>query len=49
MVLRRIETRIPTFEELTLPSILQEVAMAKRGLVLFVGATGQASPPPRRP
>ena len=40
MVVRRIETRIPTFDELTLPPILQEVAMAKRGLVLFVGATG---------
>ncbi|MFQ2713553.1 PilT/PilU family type 4a pilus ATPase [Aeromonas caviae] len=40
MVLRRIETRIPTFDELVLPLILQEVAMAKRGLVLFVGATG---------
>jgi len=40
MVMRRIETRIPTFEELVLPPILQEVAMAKRGLVLFVGATG---------
>ena len=40
MVLRRIETRIPTFEELVLPPILQDVAMAKRGLVLFVGATG---------
>lgn len=40
MVVRRIETRIPTFEDLQLPKILQEVAMAKRGLVLFVGATG---------
>ncbi|MGL4931887.1 MAG: ATPase, T2SS/T4P/T4SS family, partial [Aeromonas sp.] len=40
MVVRRIETRIPTVEELQLPNILQEVAMAKRGLVLFVGATG---------
>lgn len=40
MVLRRIETRIPGFEELLLPPILQDVAMAKRGLVLFVGATG---------
>ena len=40
MVIRRIETRIPTFEDLQLPNILQEVAMAKRGLVLFVGATG---------
>ena len=40
MVLRRIETRIPTFEELHLPPILQDLAMVKRGLVLFVGATG---------
>ncbi|MCZ4263274.1 type IV pili twitching motility protein PilT, partial [Limimaricola sp. G21655-S1] len=40
MVVRRIETRNPTFEDLQLPKILQEVAMAKRGLVLFVGATG---------
>lgn len=40
MVLRRIETRIPGFDELLLPPILQDIAMAKRGLVLFVGATG---------
>lgn len=40
MVLRRIETRIPTVDELALPPILQEIALAKRGLVLFVGATG---------
>ena len=40
MVLRRIETRIPTLEELKLPSILRELAMIKRGMVIFVGATG---------
>ncbi|RJG40024.1 PilT/PilU family type 4a pilus ATPase [Motilimonas pumila] len=40
MVIRRIEMRIPTFEELHLPPVLKEVCMAKRGLVLFVGATG---------
>lgn len=40
MVIRRIESRIPTFEELYLPEVLREVAMAKRGLVLFVGGTG---------
>ncbi|MGL5660849.1 MAG: PilT/PilU family type 4a pilus ATPase [Aeromonas sp.] len=40
MVVRRIETCIPTFDDLQLPTILQEVAMGKRGLVLFVGATG---------
>ncbi|MCB1773473.1 MAG: PilT/PilU family type 4a pilus ATPase [Gammaproteobacteria bacterium] len=40
MVLRRIETRIPTFDELGLPPILQDLAMVKRGIVFFVGATG---------
>jgi len=40
MVLRKIETNIPTIEELGLPPILRDLAMTKRGLVLFVGATG---------
>ncbi len=40
MVLRKIETTIPTIEELGLPEILRDLAMTKRGLVLFVGATG---------
>lgn len=40
MVLRRIETTIPSPEELHLPPILKELIMYKRGLVLFVGATG---------
>ncbi|MGB5444013.1 MAG: PilT/PilU family type 4a pilus ATPase [Psychromonas sp.] len=40
MVLRRIEMKIPEFSELNLPERLKEIAMAKRGLVLFVGATG---------
>jgi twitching motility protein PilU len=40
MVLRRIETRIPTFEELGLPPLLHDLALAKRGIVFFVGATG---------
>jgi len=40
MVLRKIETKIPTIEELGLPPILRDLAMTKRGLVLFVGATG---------
>lgn len=40
MVLRRIETRIPTLDELRLPEVLRELSMTKRGLVLFVGATG---------
>ncbi|WP_447594816.1 PilT/PilU family type 4a pilus ATPase [Aquipseudomonas campi] len=40
MVLRRIETNIPTLEDLKLPEILKKLALTKRGLVLFVGATG---------
>lgn len=40
MVLRKIETQIPTTEELNLPPILKKLAMGKRGLILLVGATG---------
>jgi len=40
MVCRRIETRIPTFEELGLPEILADLSLAKRGIILCVGATG---------
>ena len=40
MVLRRIETNIPSLDDLKLPEILKKLAMTKRGLVLFVGATG---------
>lgn len=40
MVLRRIETRIPRVEELGLPDVIKKLAMTKRGLVIFVGATG---------
>jgi twitching motility protein PilU len=40
MVLRRIETRIPQIEELGLPDIIKDLTMTKRGLVVFVGATG---------
>jgi twitching motility protein PilU len=39
-VLRTIAQKIPTLEELGLPSVLREIAMAKRGLVIFVGGTG---------
>jgi len=39
-VLRRIITRIPTVDELFLPSILKDVSMITRGLVIVVGATG---------
>lgn len=40
MVLRRIEEKIPGFEELKLPPILKDLTMIKRGLVILVGATG---------
>ncbi len=40
LVFRTIATKIPTFEELGLPDVLKEVAMTKRGLVIFVGGTG---------
>ncbi len=40
MVLRTITTAIPHFNDLGLPPVLKEVAMAKRGLVIFVGGTG---------
>ena len=40
MVLRRIETKIPTTDELRLPPILNDVAMTNRGLVIMVGGTG---------
>ncbi|MFZ4699408.1 MAG: PilT/PilU family type 4a pilus ATPase [Candidatus Methylumidiphilus sp.] len=40
MVLRRIGYKIPTVAELNLPPIINELALLKRGLILFVGATG---------
>jgi len=40
MVLRRIDSKIPSAEQLNLPTIINELAMTKRGLIIFVGATG---------
>ena len=40
MVLRRIEMKIPSIEELSLPPIIKNLAMTKRGIIIFVGATG---------
>src|SRR5207249_7145710 len=39
-VFRVIADHIPTVEELNLPAVISELAMAKRGIVLVVGATG---------
>jgi twitching motility protein PilU len=40
MVLRRIEVNIPRISDLLLPPIIADLAMTKRGLIIFVGATG---------
>ena len=40
MVIRNIKVNIPSMESLGLPSSLTKLIMQKRGLILFVGATG---------
>ena len=40
MVLRLIPSEIPTIEDLNVPEVLKDLIMAKRGLLLMVGATG---------
>jgi twitching motility protein PilU len=40
LVMRTIPQQIPTIDSLNLPRVLKDVAMTKRGLVIFVGATG---------
>ncbi|MDX1573970.1 MAG: PilT/PilU family type 4a pilus ATPase [Methylophaga sp.] len=40
MVMRLVKDEIPTIEQLRVPEIIKELAMTKRGLVIFVGATG---------
>ncbi|WP_434778782.1 PilT/PilU family type 4a pilus ATPase [Neisseria sp. Ec49-e6-T10] len=40
MVLRKITTEIPTIDQLQLQPILKDLAIARRGLIIFVGATG---------
>jgi len=39
MVLRSIASHIPSMDELRLPAVLRDLAMTKRGLILFVGGT----------
>jgi len=39
-VIRTIVAKIPTIDELELPSILRDVVLTKRGLVIIVGGTG---------
>jgi twitching motility protein PilU len=40
MVIRRIKAEVTSLDDLGLPSILKDITMTKRGLVLVVGATG---------
>ncbi|BBP45212.1 twitching motility protein PilT [Thiosulfatimonas sediminis] len=40
MVIRSVQTEIPSFEALNLPPILREQVLKKRGLILIVGGTG---------
>ncbi|MFK8075031.1 MAG: PilT/PilU family type 4a pilus ATPase [Granulosicoccus sp.] len=40
LVVRIIPNDIPSFADLHLPDILSQIAMTKRGLVIFVGGTG---------
>lgn len=40
MVLRKINTKVPTLQDLKLPGILADIAMERKGLVLVIGMTG---------
>lgn len=40
VVIRRVKTLIPSFEELRLPPVVSSLALLPRGLVLVVGQTG---------
>lgn len=40
VVLRTIATAIPNMDDLNLPTVLKDVVMSKRGMVIVVGATG---------
>lgn len=40
IVIRRIQTEIPTLSSLTLPPMLGDIVMQDRGLILVVGGTG---------
>lgn len=41
LVIRQISTNIPSLDQLQMPPILNDLVLAKRGLVMLVGATGQ--------
>jgi twitching motility protein PilT len=40
MAFRRVPIKVPPFDELNLPAVIEEISMAPRGLVLVTGTTG---------
>jgi twitching motility protein PilT len=40
LILRLVKTQIPSIKDLGLPSILNDISLRKRGLILVTGATG---------
>ena len=40
MVMRKINTKVPTIADLKLPAVLADIAMERKGLVLVIGMTG---------
>lgn len=40
LVLRHINTEVPTIESLNMPTVLKDLVMQRNGLILLVGATG---------
>jgi len=40
IAIRRVNTKVPTFEELNLPEVVKDIANNKRGLVIVTGTTG---------
>jgi hypothetical protein len=45
VVIRRVRTELPTLESLGLPPIVGDLSLAKRGLILVVGATTNGDAP----
>lgn len=40
IVLRQLETKVPTIKEMGLPEIFHKIALERNGIVIFTGATG---------
>ena len=40
IVLRQLETKVPSIKEMNLPEVFYKIAMERNGIVIFTGATG---------